>query len=336
MTGERLVVLRRFLSRSRRSLLVGSMLLVLGVVLFAGVLSSCGQQFDLPPQPDPGRTPTPGTYNVEKIWDLDAPGDLVSQGSYLYVIEGQARVQAYLTRAKQPIHPQFVGEFEGLVRPTAICLARRDSTYILVADQGDTTVKRYLFTGGRPRFAFQDSIWRGDFSAIAADGHLNVFLSFASRDTILEYDDQGHRRRLISDRGTGSGFVIQPNGLHWNGEHLLVADTGKNWVQRLRGDTTNVAAPGDPLGLTVPFTAPLDVSADRLGEFIYVADTGRDRVLKFLKTGAFIDSVYAPNKESTPLEIPLHGPRYLAVEDSLVFVSDPDHNRVVAFRLATL
>jgi len=297
---------------------------------------SCGQEFDLPPQPDPGRIPTPGTYNLEKVWEIDSPTDLVSQGSYLYVIEGESRVQAYLTRAKQAIHPQFVGEFEGLIRPTALCLARRDSTYIIVADEGDTTVKRYLFTGGAPRFAFRDTIWDGDFTAIAADQDLNVYLSFAERDTILKYDAEGHRTRLISDRGTGTGFVISPNGLHWNGEHLLVADTGKDWVQRLRGDTTNVAAPGDPLGIQKPLSAPRDVSADRLGEFIYVADSGRDRVLKFLRTGSFVDSIYSPTKESTLLEIPIDNPRFLAVEDSLVFIADPENNRVVAFRLATL
>ncbi len=313
--------------------------LTLAAVLLGGIVlwaSSCGQDFNLPPQPDPGRTPTPGTYNVDKIWDLSGPSDLVSQGSYIYVIEQEARVIAYLTHAKTPIRAQFVGDFQGLVRPTAICLSRRDSTYIMIADQGDTTVKRYLFTGGAPRFAFRDSIWRDDFSAIASDGHLNVFLSFADRDSILAYDEDGKRTRLISDRGTGAGFVIQPHGLHWNGEHLLVADTGKSWVQRLRGDTTNVAAPGVPIGITTPLSGPLDVSADRLGEFIYVADTGRDRVMKFLKTGAFVDSVYSPTKESTVLQIPIQGPRYLAVEDSLVFVADPDHNRVVAFRLATL
>jgi len=297
---------------------------------------ACGQKFDLPPQPDPGRIPTPGAYNLEKSWDVDRPTDLVSQGSYLYVISGDSRVETFLTRSKTPIHPQFVGEFRGLVRPVAICVARRDSTFVFVADAGDTTVKRYHFTGGEPRHSFRDSIWRGDFTAIAADENLATYLSFADRDTILKYDESGHRERLISDRGTGVGFVIGPHGLHWNGRHLVVADTEKNWAQRLRGDTTNVAAPGDPIGANFSLFGPRDVTADRLGEFVYVADSGRDRVLKFLATGSFVDSVYSPTKAETQLEVPIRNPRYVAVEDSLVFVADPDGNRIVAFRLATL
>lgn len=299
-------------------------------------LAACGQKFDLPPQPDPGRIPTPGTYNLEKTWDVEHPSDLVSQGSFLYVIEAESRVTAYLTRSKSAIHPQFVGEFEDLVRPTSICLARGDSTWIFVADQGDTTIKRFYFTGGAPRHVFQDSLWTDAFSAIAADANLNVFVSFAEKDSILAYDRRGVRRRLVSDHGTGTGFVIEPHGLHWNGTHLLVADTQKGWVQRLKADTTNIAAPGPPIGLDFLLNRPLDVTADRLGEFIYVADSGNDRVLKFLATGAFVDSVYSPTKEETTLPEPLSQPRYVAVEDSLVFVADPDRNRIVAFRLATL
>lgn len=313
-----------------------SLLALAGLSTAIAFASSCGQKFDLPPQPDPGRIPTPGTYNFEKNWEIDRPSDLLSQGSYLYVIEAEERVAAYLTRSKNAIHPQFVGEFEGLVRPTLLALARRDSTWIFVADQGDTTIKRYLFTGGAPRAIFQDSLWTSAFSGLAADADLNLYVSFADKDTILQYDDRGVRRRLISDRGTGQGFVIAPHGVHWNGTHLLVADTGKNWVQRLLGDTTNVAAAGDPIGSVVPLTGPLDVSADRLGEFVFVADSGRDRILKFLATGGFVDSVYSPTKPETQIEIPIDNPRYLAVEDSLVFVADPDRNRIVAFKLATL
>lgn len=319
-------------TRSRRARIDQGLRLVSGLLLLGSL--ACGQEFSLPPQPDPGRIPTAGTYNLEKIWTLPGPTDVATQGSYLYVIEEESRVAAYLTQPIQPQNPFFVGEFEGLIRPVRLAVGKRDSTFLFVADAGDMRIKRYHFTGGQPRDSFTDTLWN-QFSGLAADNFLNVYVSDATRDTVYKYTFDGHRIRLVSDEGNGTGFVRAPNGLHFNGEHLIVADTEKNWVQRLRPDTTNIAAPGQPIGADFPLNMPLDVSADRLAEFIYVADTGSDRILKFLKTGGFVDSVYSPLKPETELEIPLEAPRYVAAEDSLVFVSDPENNRLIGLRLAS-
>jgi DNA-binding beta-propeller fold protein YncE len=310
---------------------VRALWLVWGLALLAG----CGQRYELPAQPEPGRIPTPGKYNLDKTWNLDAaPTDMVSQGSYLYVIEDSARVASYLTRSKEAHHPQFVGEFQGLIRPVQLALARRDSTFLIVADAGDTTIKRFLFTGGSPLFTFTDSIWRGDFTGIAADSRLNIYVACAHSDSILKYDAQGARVRLISNTGTGSGYVQRPSGLHCTASDLLAADTGNSLIKRIRTDTTCVAA-GPPLGESI-VSGPCDAVADPADEVVFVADTGHDRVLKFLKTGALVDSVYSPTKAETMLTPPLRRPRFVAVQDSLVFVSDPENKRIVAFRLATL
>jgi DNA-binding beta-propeller fold protein YncE len=124
--------------------------------------------------------------------------------------------------------------------------------------------------------------------------------------------------------------------MHWNGDHLIVADTGKNWVQRILTDTTNVAATGDPIGLDFELSMPLDVTSDRAKDFIFVADTGSDRVLKFLTTGAFEDSVSTRFDDDARLGgVPVLAPRYIAAEGSVVFVSDTENDRIVRFRLAS-
>jgi DNA-binding beta-propeller fold protein YncE len=298
------------------------------------LLASCGQEFHLPPRPEPGRIPTAGTYNLEAIWSLDAPTDLASQGSFLYVIEGEASVRAYLTEQRTPQQTPFVTEFQGLVRPVHLAIARKDSTFVFVADAGDMTVKRYHFTGGAPRQAFRDSSWI-ELSGLAVDGDLNVYVSDAPRDLIYKYGPDGEPDRLISDLGSGTGFVQSPTGMFWNGVHLVVADTGKNWVQRIEVDTTNVAAQGEPIGVELTLDEPRDVASDRDRSFIFVAETGSDRILKFLTTGALEDSVYSPHKLETTLEIPISAPRYLATEGDRVFVSDPENDRVVIFKLAS-
>ncbi len=295
-------------------------------------LGGCGQRFELPPQPDPGRIPTPGTYNLDKVWQVPSPTDLVLHGSYVYVIEERQRLSAYMSRQKDPRHPGFIGSFDGLIQPVLVCVAKKESTYVFVADAGDMKVKRYHFQGGAPRFAFTDSSWV-EFSGLAADNSLNVYVADAARDTVYKYDPEGRRVRLVSDYGTGQGYVIDPHGLAYAKGALWVSDTGKNWVQRLKPDTTNIAFEGRTIGLDVELDGPLDVASDLSGETVFVTDTGNDRVLRFLATGGFADTVYAPAKRETAVDPPLVSPRYLAADDSLVFVPDEANDRIVVLKL---
>lgn len=308
------------------------------------LLLGCGQKFDLPPQPEPSRIPTPGTYNYKKTWYVDSPTDMVSQGSYLYVVEREETIHAYFTEGASPIRPQFVAPFDSLVRPVHLALAKADSTFLFVADEGDGThpasVKKYYFLGGAPRATFIDSVWTQDspdgnveFAGLAADPELNIYLTLAGRDSVLMYDATGTRLRVLSDGGEGLGYVRRPRGLQHNGTHLVVADTQKDRVQRLRTDEPYQAV-GEAIGVDL-LHEPWDVSVDRLAEFVFVADSGRDRVLKFLKTGAFVDTVYSQNKPQTALDDPIIAPRYIAVEDPLVFVADPTNARIVAFQLTS-
>ncbi len=296
--------------------------------------SACGQQFSLPPQPEPGRIPTPGTYNLDKVWQVPSPTDIVLRGSYVYVIEEEARVGVYLSRQKEPTRPEFIGAFEGLVRPVQICLAKRDSTFVFVADAGDMHVKRYYFRGGMPLFAFTDSSWV-EFSGIAADNDLAIFVADAARDTVYKYDSRGQRLHLVSDRGTGQGFVISPHGMAYATGALWIADTGKNWVQRLRPDSTNKAFPGKPIGLETELAEPVDVTTDPSGERVFVAEAGNDRVFRFQATGSFEDTVYTQTRRETLVEPPIEAPRHVAADDSLVFIPDPANGRIVVLRLAT-
>lgn len=304
------------------------------IVLGALALAGCGQRFELPPQPESGRIPIPGTYNLDRIWEVPSPSDLVVHGSYVYVIQEEANLEVYLRRHPEPVRPAFVGTFEGLVHPVQVCLAKRDSTFILIADAGDMQIKRYYFRGGQPLHTFTDSAWV-DLSGIAADEHLNVYVADAVRDTIYKYDEHGRRVRLIADRGTGKGFVIAPQGLAYRNKVLWVADTGKNWVQRLRPDSTNTAIEGQPIGLDVELGEPVDVAADPAGESVFVAEAANDRVLRFQATGGFQDTVYAHTKREVHVEPPVSSPRYVAADDSLVFLPDPENNRIVILRLAT-
>lgn len=327
----------RGLRPSRRLLPARGLLaaLVLGAGLAALLLGACGQRMDLPPQPEtPLVTPEPGTYNLKTIWSLPAPTDLAVFGLYLFVIEDRQRLSVYYTTRYSPTPPEMVSDFEGLLGPVQVTIAKRDSLFVVVADSADMRCKIYYWLGGPPLHSFTDSSWVR-FDGLAADDELHIYVADAERDTIRAYDRWGRKLHTVSSYGTGSGYVIDPHGLAHNGSMLIVADRGKNWVQRLRPDTTATAALPEPIGFQQgTLDAPEDVAADRYGEFIYVADTGSDRVLKFLTTGALQDTVYSPTK--IEMTQPLRAPRYVCSEDSLVFVSDPAGNRIVLLELKPL
>ena len=305
---------------------------VLTAALALVVLAACGQEFNLPPQPDPQDVTLNNTYNLSKVWSIPSPTAMASQGSWVYVIEEEQRVHAYFTGQQRAIRPTFISEFQGLVRPVDIAVAERESIYVYVADAGDMTVKRYHFTGGAPRFTFTDPDWT-EFSGLAADVFLNVYVSDAARNSVYKYSPTGERDRLLSDLGSGRGFVDHPHGLYWNGRYVLVADTGKDWAQRLVDSQTNTAAPGPAIGEDFELNAPEGISTDRGDQNnIYVADTGSGRVFKFTVDGTFVDSVYTATK--IPLEVPVDAPRHLAVAGIFVFLSDQANDRILGLELA--
>lgn len=318
------------MSMTRRSLARMWVWTALSLVLLAG----CGQKFTLPPQPEPGRIPTPGTYNLDKVWHIPSPTDVVLRGSYLYVIENRTVVNVYLSRQKEPVHPTFIGTFDGLSQPTQLCLAKRDSTFLFVADAGDMHIKRFYFRGGPPLFSFTDTSWVS-IDGIAADSYLNVYVSCAVRDStvVYKYDSRGKRVRLVSGVGTGQGFCIRPHGLAYVDNTLWVTDPGNGRAQRLYPDSSNVAYPGKPIGAGVPLLEPLDIATDPAGQRIFVAEQLAHQILRFQPTGAVDDTVYTPTRKETLVDPPIQNPRYLAADDSLVFLPDSANDRIVVVRL---
>jgi DNA-binding beta-propeller fold protein YncE len=196
-------------------------------------------------------------------------------------------------------------------------------------------VKRYYFLGGPPRFSFIDSTWV-EFSGLAADTDLNVYVSDATRDRVDKYDQDGQWVRKVTGYGTGQGYVIDPQGIAYTKGALWVSTIGpsRSWVQRLRPDTTFIAFEGRPIGLDIELSKPSDVATNLSGESVFFPEAGKNRVMRFQATGAFEDTVYAPTKRETIVDPPITAPRYLSADDSLVFVADSANSRIVVLRLS--
>jgi DNA-binding beta-propeller fold protein YncE len=134
------------------------------------------------------------------------------------------------------------------------------------------------------------------------------------------------------EEGSGVGSLEDPRGLFWSAAGsgaLLAADYGKNWAQKLstvQSSTGEFSIDGGQTGLTL--SAPEDVGGDLQG-FVYVADTGNRRVLRYDSGGIFIQRVdVEPNASGLPLQLPVA----VAADDSLVYVADRAAAEVVRYK----
>ena len=134
----------------------------------------------------------------------------------------------------------------------------------------------------------------------------------------------------IVEDGSGLGTLTDPRGLAWSaatGRGLFAADLGKGWIQKLSDVTSSTAFFKIDAGQDSILSAPRDVAVDLLG-FIYVADTGNLRVLRYDPQGQFVQRV---NVELDADHRPLADPVAIAADDSLVYVADRASAKVVRY-----
>jgi hypothetical protein len=155
-----------------------------------------------------------------------------------------------------------------------------------------------------------------------------------SRDTVGMVGPWHHDMTWMVEEGSGTGYSADPRGLFWGpagGGALYSAENGKNWVQKLSDQLPSTGlfsidgkTTPDPQGLT----GPVDVSADLSG-FIYIADAGNQRVLRYDGSGSFVQVV---NVDVVAAGSRLQNPITVAADDSLVFVGDPQLSEVLRYK----
>lgn len=136
------------------------------------------------------------------------------------------------------------------------------------------------------------------------------------------------------DEGSGIGTLIDPRGLYWagagvpGGPALFAADLGKNWVQKLSDVLPSTGLYRIDSDSSSALDGPADVAAD-LDGFVYVADTGNQRVLRYDPSGGFIQRV---DVEPDAYGLPLLDPVAVAADDSLVYVADRAAGKVIRYQ----
>ncbi len=132
--------------------------------------------------------------------------------------------------------------------------------------------------------------------------------------------------------GTGTGFVIDPRGVFWTSDQsgvILAADFRKDAVQKLSAQTSNIGFLRiDGTESDLRLNGPTDVAGDLQG-YIYIADAGNARVLRYDGLGNFAQRV---DIEANANGLPLRNPVTVAVDDSLVFVGDAVAGEVIRYQ----
>jgi hypothetical protein len=164
---------------------------------------------------------------------------------------------------------------------------------------------------------------------------VNRYLRGPRRPGVYDYFMPGSNWHLdttwVVGDGSGSGTVQDPRGIFWGaagGGAVYTADFGKNWGQKLSDATSSTGLPSLDQADGLSFFGPLDVTADLQG-FVYVVDTGNQRVLRYDGNGGFIQTV---NVEQDAFGQPLLSPVTGAADDSLVFVGDAGRAEVIRYK----
>ena len=135
--------------------------------------------------------------------------------------------------------------------------------------------------------------------------------------------------------GTGFGSSKDPRGMQWaepQGPALYFADRNNNQTQRY----------GDPLGGPPSFkldfggsgadsmllSEPLDVAVDSAG-YLYVADAGNQRVLRYDSDGRFVQRV---DWNIGEVKVPMIRPVAVAADNRQVYIADRGAGQVLRFR----
>ena len=134
------------------------------------------------------------------------------------------------------------------------------------------------------------------------------------------------------EEGSGIGTVVDPRGIFWGpygGSTFFASDFGKNWIQKLSDQAPSTGfyqLDGSQTGTT--FNGALDVTVDLQG-YLYIADTGNRRVLRYDPDGLYVQRVDVENDASGNA---LANPVTVAADDSLAFVGDAGASEVIRYK----
>lgn len=164
----------------------------------------------------------------------------------------------------------------------------------------------------------------GELAFLAVEPSGNLIVSDARRRSVMRFDPSGH---LLSEWGPdlGSAQLEVPAGVAVQGHDYYVIDRGTPRIFRLDGSGRVQATVSldqfSPYGLN-------GLTIDRAGS-LYVADTGRNRILVLSQSGALLKTIGRPGADLGALTQPMMA---AFAADGTLFVADWENSRIASWQ----
>jgi DNA-binding beta-propeller fold protein YncE len=160
----------------------------------------------------------------------------------------------------------------------------------------------------------------GELAFMAVEPGGNLVVTDARRHTVMRFDATGH---LLSEWGPqlGDTTLVEPAGVAVQGDNFFVIDRGTPRIFRLDASGRLLAT----LGLESQGTYGLNGLAVDLGGNLFLADTGRNRIIVIAPGGQILRSVGRGGTDLGGLTQPM---MVAFAPDGSFFVADWENNRI--------
>ncbi len=163
---------------------------------------------------------------------------------------------------------------------------------------------------------------------VAIDRGKDIYVADYGNNRIVKYSTGGVVKTSWDKQGTGRGEFLFPTGIVVNAQNeIIVVD--RVHIQKFSPEGEIIAAWGKPGTGEGELNRPQGLTVDP-GGYIYVADTGNNRVQKFGPDGRFITAWGSTGTADGQMT----GPVGVAIDDKgSVFVLELDNSRIQEFRI---
>jgi len=220
-------------------------------------------------------------------------------------------------------------EFRTLQEPSGILIDGQGSVY--VSDAKGASISKFSRNG---RFIFRwgkTGAQSGELNtplSLAADRNGDIYVADWGNNRVVKYTASGVVKKIWGRQGTGQGEFVFPTAIAVSRRNeVFVLDRIR--VQKFNLEGEFIAAWGKIGMAPGEINAPQGLCLDQM-DFIYIADSGNNRIIKFDSEGKFIGQWGSAGTDNGQMTAPV----CVAVNDKgSVFVVEMTSGRIQEFKV---
>lgn len=220
-----------------------------------------------------------GQFNEPISIDEDSSGKI-------YIVDrGNNRIQIFSATGNYISQINDIsGVGDGFFYAGGIAISKQDKIYVV--DIWSAKIKEYDLNGN-----FVDEFGEygnnqtqfTNLSDVAVDDSGNIYVSDTDNNRIQVFSSAYQFLRGFGLQGQGDGELNSPKGLDIKGDNIFVTDSDNSRIQVFDLNGNYISQIGRSGTNSSEFSSPDGITVD-VDDYIYVADTGNNRIQKFKKS----------------------------------------------------